>query len=304
MSRFLPERLLATLRRSVSTRSPYIVGLSAHGAAWQTLDPMRQLHWQHTDWSTIPKAFDKSALTSWVQTLALPSGTDIHWMLAPSLIRHWLQSPPALTASLSELHAVAQARATQQFGPSGVATGSDAVDWTVAADWHATRPFLCAGIATELHQALHVASGRTPMIVSPLMLALSQYQHQLPRQGWLALALVDEFHVMQIVGTRISRLRSVRVAPQTPSLQWEHLVVQEWQREKLRAQSDAATLHWLNLAVTLSSETEPASPSLKPIRRPVAKAARAQALSLPAGPVSEAMQTAWCGQVLLAGSPP
>ena len=300
MSRFLPERLLATLRRSLSAQSSQIVGLGAHGAAWQALGPTRQLQWQQTEWSTAPKAFDTSALRSWVQTLALPSGTDIHWMLAPSLIRHWLQSPPALTASLSELHAVAQARATQQFGPSGLATGSDAVDWTVAADWHATQPFLCAGIATGLHQALHVARGRTPVIVSPLMLALSQYQHQLPRQGWLALALVDEFHVMQIVGTRISRLRSARVAPQTPSLQLEHLVVQEWQREQLRAQSDATMLHWLNLTPT--SSAEPVSPALRPIRPPVAKEVHAQALAVPVGSVSEAMQAAWCGQVLLAGN--
>ncbi len=303
MSRFLPERLLARLRQPRSAPSIGIVGLSAQGAAWYAPDPMRQARWQHRSWSESTEVLNASVLTDLVASLAPTSGQDIRWMLAPSLVRHWLQHPPTQTASLAELHAVAQARAKQQFGLGGVAGAADTDDWTLAADWHGTQPFLCAGIVTGLHQALRLASRDAPVILSPLMLALSRCRRQLPRHGWLAVVLVDEFHVLQMDRGRPRRMRSVRMAPQTPAVQVEHLVVQEWQREQLRAPSDAQTLHWLHLAPT--STLSPTSPALRPIHWATARSARAHAVAVSTElPVSEAMQAAWCGHLLLAGNPP
>lgn len=259
---------------------------------------MRQATWRQAPWPGSSQGLGAPGLKSLMAALALEPGQPIRWILAPSLMHHWLQIPPLHTASLAELHAVALARATQLFGPGTILPSDDEAGWTVAGEWHATRPFLCAAIATRLHQALQLELGRAPALFSPLMLTMSRYQRQFPRQGWLAVALAQELHVMHFEGGRARRLRSVRVAPEATPSQVESLALMEWQREKLRAQSSDMSLHWLHLTLSPNS---PSSAALKPIRinLPSQTPSRGSA-TLDSETLSEAQHAAWCGQVLFA----
>lgn len=230
---------------------------------------------------------------------------NISWILAPSLARSWVQFPSSQIASLGELHAVAQARASQLFGET-VSTAAPSAPWAVTADWQASRPFLCVATPSTWAQPLQELSqgGKHGLILSPLTLALERFKQQIPASGWLAMTVAGELSISQWTGGRISRLRSVRLpAGSTPEAA-QALAMNEWQRELLRSQDSSGHLNWLCLMPGSSQESN--FPEIRPIRwTPSPRLTAPPLLGTPGAftesqaALNEAMLTAWSGQQLL-----
>ena len=72
---------------------------------------------------------------------AKPGVIDV--IAANDLALHWVQVPPASVTSFAELRLVAQARCAHLHGGSPD-------DWRVAADWHASRPFVCVALPQDV----------------------------------------------------------------------------------------------------------------------------------------------------------
>ena len=200
MSRFLHSLL-------PSRKSVHLVGLSARGAAWLASSATGAPHWQQAAWETCLSASNISIALKSVMDLLDPSPAQgIAWVLAPSLVRSWVQFPSPQIASLSELQAVAQARASQLFGEP-VCAAAPGVPWAVTADWQAGRPFLCMTSPFVWVQSLQALSqgGKNGQILSPLMLALEHFKQQIPASGWLAMAVAGELSISHWTGGRISR---------------------------------------------------------------------------------------------------
>jgi hypothetical protein len=160
--------------------------------------------------------------------------------LGPSVAQHWLQTPPAHTANLAELHAVARARAAHLFGGAvlgGAAGGStgmagaaggmvgaagaagalltrdDADAVGLDADWDAKHPFLCTRVAPpwlEVLANLGVPPRRVTVLY-PLRLLLRKLGHSLTQHGWLALCAAQTLHLVHFQHGRMDRLRSVHL---------------------------------------------------------------------------------------------
>jgi hypothetical protein len=56
---------------------------------------------------------------------------------------HWVQEPPASTASFAELRLIAGARCAHLYG------GTPA-DWRIAGGWHPSRPFVCCALPHDV----------------------------------------------------------------------------------------------------------------------------------------------------------
>ena len=141
MSRFLPKFLRSMVSAGSSTTT--MVGINSESAAWLEHSPTGLAHWRTVDWHG---ATPDQALDLLSNQLGVTQPGDCRLVFAPSVLRHWLQTPPAQVASLRELRDVAQARCTQLFGtvPS---TNNTPAQWTVSAQWHASQPFVCTAIS-------------------------------------------------------------------------------------------------------------------------------------------------------------
>jgi hypothetical protein len=72
---------------------------------------------------------------------AKPGFVDV--IACNDVVVHWVQAPPAATASFAELRLVAGARCAYLYG------GTPG-DWRVAGDWHSTRPFVCCALPQDV----------------------------------------------------------------------------------------------------------------------------------------------------------
>lgn len=237
MSRFLTNNL----RRS-ATR---LVAVSSHGAVWvdAASDPR--------SWSRIIMWEEGSNPTIAMQLLRikmkLTADSELAWVVAPSLLRHWLQAPPANTQSLHELHAVAQARAVQLFGASMPTEVSLISTWDVAGDWHAAQAFMCGAMPSIWRLALQNRANTNNQICSPLQLALRSFKHQLPASGWLALVIADTLHLMFFENKQIQNLRCLALSSKLATTDLQSLALTEWRREMLRSNKLSDQLQYLNL---------------------------------------------------------
>lgn len=128
----------------------------------------------------------------------------VHVVVGSSLARHWLQTAPPGLRSLSELQTLVQSRAAQLFGGEA--------GWVVAADWHASRPFLCAALPREVERlASGIARTRnaTSHLATSLSLALAQHARNLPADGWTVLHEPEAMHLLYLAGGRLEYLRTV-----------------------------------------------------------------------------------------------
>ena len=234
-------RFLANLQSSPSTT---VLGISSGAIAWLQTAPSGSISWQHHAWE--PDATGASANTALEAIrLQLPSSSaSFTVLLAPSVAQHWLQTSPAQTASLTELHAIARSRASVLFGRT------TNIDWDISANWQANQAFLCTGVPRQWSEALLSLSTDHHKLkfASPLTLVLTQFKKLLPAYGWLALVASGVLNLLQYHDSRIISLRTVRLTKHISSAECEVIALAEWRREMLRVQSSATQLSWLNLA--------------------------------------------------------
>ena len=304
VSRFLPEGWHTPARHQV-------VGLSAGAAVWLEATPDGRLAWQQATWSATPSGSEAAAaMASVTARLNGSARRRLSWILAPGLAPSWLQHPSTQVTSLEELHAVARARASQLFGLPASPIAAE-VTWHVMADWHARRPFVCVAVPAGWQQLLQaddnsVAGKYRSAVAQPLLLALSRFRKQLPKDGWLALVLAGEVHLMHRQRGQSTRLRNLRLPPDASPARIQALALEEWQREMLRSELPGDQLSWLDLM-----SPPHASPDAAPLRR-IAWIAHARLpaplvptfsneTSAPETAFHDAMQTAWTAEQLLSG---
>lgn len=275
--------------KSAMPALPLVLGLSAQGVAW-CASGAASPSWQTWRW---PEGADgPAALKDWVLQHAPEAGgagQPVQVCLAPSLAQHWVQSVPAQTASLSELHTVAVARAQQLWGP---APGG----WMVTGDWQPEGAFLCTAVPAvwePVWKAMRERWGRIALH-TPLLLAQQQGQAAWPRNGWLAVAVAQRLYVQRREGGRLASLRSVRWSDDHSLETLQAQAVQEGRREMLRAGSSPEELHWLALCEGGERATE--GTDLKPVAWGKA--------GMPAVPLDapEAVHAAWCARQALEGA--
>jgi hypothetical protein len=178
------------------------VGLSSGEIAWQLGKGSAQV---------ADRSAHGSELGSLMANLAAPAGrlppVAVHIVAGSSVARHWLQVAPPGIRSLAELRALVQSRAEQLFG-------SDA-GWLVAADWQASRPFLCAAVPGDvdlLASSLAKDAAGRARIATSLTQALERYASELPAQGWAALHEPQALHCLYLLAGHLVYFRTAAVA--------------------------------------------------------------------------------------------
>lgn len=307
MLRFLPEFLRAALGSHAGAAT--VVGMNAAGAAWLEHRATGLAHWRTLAWQG---AAPSQALEKLRLQLGSTQLAGCRLVLAPSVLRHWLQTPPSQVASLRELQGVAQARCTQLFGPAP-APSADPTAWSVAAHWHANQPFVCTALPTAWAEALaaqHIGLSSSHDLVAQ---ALHHYRAAIPSTGWLVLVIAHSLYVLQLKGRSVLSLRVLRLAQQANAAQILTMATEEWTRAMLRANSSAPTLSCLYLHPEAVPSVIPAGLQLLPTpwAIPIPMLTAAPATSDAASPGSagsalpnEALWTAWSAQHLISGSAP
>jgi hypothetical protein len=273
-----------------------VVGLNAQGAAWLARSPAGVAYWRYLPW---PGASPSQAMELLRSQLAVTAAPRTQLVLAPSLVRHWLQTPPAQIASLRELRSVATARCAQLFGtPASTASAGNA--WSVSANWHASAPFVCTAIASAWADALERKLPGTHQGHDLVALALQAQQRHIPRSGWLAVVLANTLYLVRLEHQRIVTLRSLRMAAQASASQTQQTAVEEWTREMLRTQMHTPVLHWLCLMPQVAGTAHLPSLQVLPWEPSPQIPTLPQSLGeletqdIAAEHVQEVLSTAWC----------
>lgn len=249
------------------------IAIGASGAAWVTQAGMQKMQLHSVAWQEQQTA--AQVIESLLHGLSIARSCGVQWVVAPSLLKHWLQKPPDQIQSLSELHAISCQRAQQLFGSAhSSSTNSHGSSWVVSADWQVSQSFLCAAMPESWHAALIgkesmqdtiVASNKVGSIVSPLQLILSRFQNQFPAHGWLAVVVANTLYLMCFKNKKCVHFRSLQleIALKTEALQAIALV--EWRRDMLRTQQNSEQLHWLCL-MPIAAASKANSALLKPLQ--------------------------------------
>lgn len=177
------------------------IGLSSTQVAWRFAGGSRQV-------VQVPAPgapFEQIAATIEASSMSSrPSA--VHVVAGSSIARHWLQIAPSGLRSLKELQSLVQSRADQLFGRDA--------DWVVAADWHATRPFLCAALPREvdrLASSMASSRGATPHPATSLSLALVRHAQHMPTDGWAVLHEPEALHLLFLSAGRLEYCRTATV---------------------------------------------------------------------------------------------
>ena len=287
------SRFLANLR---SFPSSTLLSVSSGAIAWLQTKSSGISSWHHIAWEADTPGVNAIIAIKSVRAQLPSSPPSVTVVLTPSVAQHWLQTSPAQTASLAELHAIARSRASVLFGQTAN------IDWDISADWQAQQAFLCTGVPTHWNKAL-LSLGvvhHKLKITSPLTLILTQFEKSLPTHGWLAIVAVGVLNLMQYHEGRMTSLRTVRLPRHTSSEGYEVIALAEWRREKLRVQSSATQLSWLNLMPhgerpVHSTEliTIPWTPRVEIPALPASFSG--EAIDAHLGAEREALLAAWCG---------
>lgn len=174
----------------------------------------------------------------------LGDGARVAVIAANDIAVHWLQAPPASVASLDELRLVAAARCAHLHGGTPR-------DWWIAADWNATRPFVCAalpfsvvtpwrrklataGISVHWHTAWGVACGRV--------------SNPFPDDGWSALRSPTRLMLWHCRAGHVDCLGMQSVAPSTTDEDANTQVLRQIRVEVMRDPTLAGEApHWMNI---------------------------------------------------------
>jgi hypothetical protein len=306
VSRFLPEFMRSAL--GISGGAANVIGLHAEGAAWLEHSATGVAHWRMLAWQG---AAPGQALDKLCAQLGSTQLSGCQLVFAPSMLRHWLQTPPAQIASMRELRDVASARCSQLFGAAWP-TSSDATGWSVSAHWHASQPFVCSALPAAWTQALETQAPAFAFSAQHdvVSLVLQHYHAAIPRTGWLALVIAQSLYVMQLQARSVLSLRVVRLPFQADTAHVLHTAKEEWTREMLRSDSHATTLSCLYLHPDATPSVMPAGLQLLPTqmstRSPAPPAAttsldNASTVSISSELLQEAVLTAWCAQQFVSG---
>lgn len=161
----------------------------------------------------IDGAHDAHALAPGLRTLlgqAQVAGWPLRVVLADELARMWQVAPPPQAASPADLEAAAVMRYAGLFGapPGG---------WTIAADWHATQPFLAAALPAALLDTLAQCAREarcTLVEVVPQFVAALNGWRKLRRPGaWFALVHGEVLSLAAYDGAQLAALRTAVVPP-------------------------------------------------------------------------------------------
>jgi hypothetical protein len=263
------------------------VALSEKSASWTTTDVKRQQHWHTEAWG--------GSLTTLRDLLSygLPF-TKPFLALSPSLARHWLQTPPPGVSSLSELHSVVSVRAQQLFGAALQLADTQVSGWHVSGSWQASTPFVCTAWPAAL-------SPLGLSLCTPLFIALQVYQSRLPRNGWLAITLAHELHLMQITNTQITFLRSTRLPLELLGAELQDRLVQEWQRDALRTNEQAKQVNWLHLMPN-NGNTAHHPAVIRVALYPITKSSATEQSSLALDDANEAQVALWAISEMMGGN--
>jgi hypothetical protein len=247
------------------------VGLA--GAAWITRSPEQKKQLQSMSWaehSSLTQAIDVI-----LSSMNLQQSSKLQWVVAPSVLKHWLQQAPVQIQSLKELHAVTVQRAQQLFGlssaPQSFIPNST---WVVSANWDVSQAFLSSAIPSIWHAALTDSvdprsirpSNICTSITNPLKLILLRFQKQLPSNGWLAVAAANTLYLMHFNKKTCLHFRSLQLEAVLSVEDIETIALTEWQRDMLRTQLTSDRLHWLCM-MPLSESVNVKSSLLSPIER-------------------------------------
>ncbi len=239
MSRFLHSIL--GFKLGAGLRTTTVVGVSGNVAAWLERTSGGLTTWRNLGWQD---GSPSDALAKLNAELGLAQFRSGKLIFSPSMLRHWLQTPPRQVASLRELRNVAQARCSLLFGEAPQSE-TNTPYWSVSANWHASRPFVCFALPTVWAEAVQ-AQTHTPNASWHLAAqALEHYRAVLPTTGWLALVLANHLYLFQLKSRSVVSLRAV----QLPMLPEATLILQavkeEWGREMLRKNCSAPILSCL-----------------------------------------------------------
>lgn len=249
------------------------IAIGTSGAAWMVQVGMQKMQLHSAAWQEQQTA--SQAIDSLLDVLSIARSSGVQWVVAPSLLKHWLQQPPDHIQSLSELHAVSRQRAQQLFGsvhPSS--TNSHTSSWVVSADWHASQAFLCTAMPESWHavltgekamQGANVASNKVVSIVSPLHLILSKFQKQFPVNGWLAVVVANTLYLIFFKNKKCVHFRSLQLEIALKAEELQAIALVEWRRDMLRTQQNSEQLHWLCL-MPIAAASNANSALLKPLQ--------------------------------------
>ena len=228
------------------------IAVGVAGAAWIARSPEQKKQLQSMSWA------EHSSLTQVIDAILnrvrLSQSSKLQWIVAPSLLKHWLQHAPEQTQSLSELHAVTVQRAQQLFGLSSVSESAVSnSSWVVSANWNVSQAFLSTAIPSIWHAALTESVDQRSIrplniitsITSPLQLILFRFQKQLPSNGWLAVTAANTLYLMYFNNEKCLHLRSLQLKTASSAEDIEAVALTEWQRDMLRTQQTSDQLHWL-----------------------------------------------------------
>jgi hypothetical protein len=237
----------------VSRSTIQTIAVGATGAAWIVRDDVQKIQMYALSWQGYE--FAKVAIDSLLNRLNTTPFSGVQWVVAPSLLKHWLQQPPDHIQSLSELHAVTRQRAQQLFGNAyPISLNGQASSWVVSADWHVSQPFLCGAIPASWYAVwTKEATQRNsramfnPLssITSPLQLTLSKFQKILPADGWIAVLVSGTLYLMYFKTSQCMHFRSLNLSETLRIEDLQAAAIAEWQRDSLRTQLYSDQLHWL-----------------------------------------------------------
>lgn len=170
------------------------------------------------------------ALSMLVQGLASVDGSarraSPRVLVADSLARYWMMSPPPGLRSLAELQAVAQAHCDQTFGSSQ--------RWRLGGDWSARRRFLCAAVPEWVVTGVRAGLGARASLAATLPTLLASSAASLAPDGWTCVLLPGRINLLSTVGGSIHSLRSLAAQAGSDLTELLSAAAQELQRESLR----------------------------------------------------------------------
>ena len=248
------------------------IAVGAAGAAWLVRSDTQKLQMHSVAWQEQQTA--AQAIESLVSRLSVAQSSGLQWVVAPSLLKHWLQQPPDQIQSLSELHAVTRQRALQLFGNTHSLNMNEDASWVVDADWHASQAFLCGAMPSGWHSALmgnessqdvNFASNKAYSFVNPLQLVIARFRKQFPSDGWLSVVVANTLYLMFFKNTKYIHLRSLKLKTVSSTVDIQTVALVEWQRDKLRTQLNSEQLHWLCF-MPIVAASNVSSALLKPLQ--------------------------------------
>ena len=296
MLRFPTERQGVAGAKTAKT---LVMGMSHNALAWSQTDVTGLARWHQIDLSLSAGSGSVQGLAqnpAQAQAQIKELCAAYRWVtvvLAPSLLQHWVQTPPIQTSSLNELQAISLARVQQLFGSSRFGP------WVVSGEWDARVPFLCSALPQTCLEVFF-GVGTKPLLVGLLSVALEKFSQLLPPTGWVAVVADRVVYLLFFQDRALLSLRRITL----PALSSAHFayvsVAAEWRREMLRSQKSTPVLHWLDLNPTPDG-SDSALDEIKLIRWPHASKSSTHAhASASAIGHTDSQQACWIGQRLLA----